>query len=202
MSLPFATSVRKEQINQLPLLRFEGNVHLIDSKEKVAPAIKALLNSDILGFDTEKKPTFLKGQYHYTALVQLSTGVDAFLFRISEIGVPKGLLQVLESASIIKIGIGIRDDLIALQELCKFTPAGFEDLNEIVPEMGIKKIGVRNLAAIFLNKRVSKNQQTSNWEGNVLTEGQLHYAAADAWVCYEIRRVLGENGVWAEHDQQ
>ena len=46
--------------------------------------------------------------------------------------------------------------------------------------------GLRNLAALILNFRISKGKRTSNWERDDLTSGQIRYAATDAWVSREI----------------
>lgn len=178
--------ISKEDLQQLPLLKFEGKIHLIDSTEKIYEAVKFLRQQEFLGFDTEKRPSFKRGEFHPTALVQLSTREDAYLFQVSKTGVHPQIKEILENASISKIGISIRDDLSDLNKLSPFSPAGFIDLHETTKSIGIKKQGVRNLSGIILGRRVSKNQQTSNWANEELTEAQMHYAALDAWVCAEM----------------
>jgi ribonuclease D len=192
--MTFSTEISKEELLELPLARFEGDIHIIDDIKDVRKAVKHLREHSILGFDTEKKPTFKKGQYHPTALVQLSDPENAFLFRISHTGFHPILKELLEDISIKKIGLGIKDDLENLHRLSPFAPGGFVELFHITKEMGIRQTGLRNLAAIFLETRISKNQQTSNWENETLTESQAHYAAMDAWVCREIYDMLDIKG--------
>ena len=190
----FAQHITKKEIQNLPLVKFAGKIHLVESPRDIGRAVRHLQSAAFMGFDTEKKPTFQKGQYHPTALVQLSTLEEAFLFRLTSIGFHDGLKELLESPSLKKIGISIKDDLAALNHISSFSPEGFLDLNDIASEIGINREGVRNLCAIFLEKRVSKNQQTSNWENETLTQAQMTYAATDAWICGEIYHSLVQKG--------
>ena len=192
--MKYPITISKEEITKLPLLQFNGEIHVIEDHKSMFQAIRQLGKQTIIGFDTEKKPTFKKGQYHATALIQLSTSEDAFLFRINKLGFHEELKALLESKDIIKVGIGMKDDLVELQMISTFSPQNCIDLNEVIPTLGIEKVVVRNLAGIFLEKRVSKNQQVSNWENDLLTESQMHYAAADACVCFEIYSLLKLNG--------
>jgi ribonuclease D len=73
-------------------------------------------------------------------------------------------------------------------------PQSFYDLNEELKRVGFENVGVRNLAAMVLNVRISKSEQVSNWEAPVLTEKQLLYAATDAWACLEIYNKLQYQG--------
>lgn len=189
--------ITKEYIRGLPLLAFEGKIHVIETEEQSDRALFELKKYDILGFDTEKKPTFLKGEYNPTAMVQLSTIDDAYLFRLNKIGYHEPLFDLMADEGIVKYGISIDDDLKELERLRKFTPKGFTDLNTIAKEIGTGHIGVKKLAAIFLEKRISKGQQTSNWENTILTTHQQRYAATDAWICVRIYNELIEKGLWS-----
>ena len=167
---------------------------MIETESAFDEALAELQQHNILGFDTEKKPTFRRGDYNPTALIQLSTIDDAFLFRLNKIGYPPELFDFLADPNILKLGISIDDDLKELQKLGEFEPGNFTDLNSISKELGVKHIGVKKLAAIFLNHRISKGQQTSNWENEVLTESQQRYAATDAWICVKIYNTMVEKG--------
>jgi ribonuclease D len=147
-----------------------------------------------LGFDTEKKPTFRKGDYNPTAMIQLSSMNDAYLFRLNKIGYPKPLFNIMANSSITKLGISIDDDIKELKKLDSFTPSGFQDINDLAKEIGVKHIGVKKLAAIFLEHRISKGQQTSNWEVDELSPSQAKYAATDAWICLKIYQELESKG--------
>lgn len=182
----FAESIENEEILKLPRISFPGEIRVINSEEDLNSWLPILTQSSILGFDTETKPSFKKGNTNSVALLQLASEDIALIIRIKSIGLPKALVQLLQNKNILKIGAAIHDDIKSLQKIHPFTPAGFIDLQNLVKEKNIESKSVRKLAAIVLNVRVSKNQQLSNWESDILTDAQLQYAATDAWVCKEI----------------
>lgn len=194
MNSRFAEHITKEDIQSLPLQAFEGDIHIVNTEEECKEAVGALRGFDVLGFDTEKKPAFNKGEYNHTALVQLSTLEDAYLFRLNKMGYPQSLFDLMADASILKLGISIDDDLKDLNKAKKFKPKNFTDVNNIARDLGIKHMGVKKLAAIFLESRISKNQQVSNWEASELSPAQQKYAATDAWVCLAIYDELLRKG--------
>ncbi len=191
----FVNSIDKEEVKLLPLVKFEGEIHVISNKEEAFEIIRSLQNESFLGFDTETKPTFNKGEYNHTALIQFSTLTDAYLFRINEMGLISPLKMLMEDPSVVKIGISIRDDLKELRAFSPFNPNGFLDLNDIAKSLGITQIGMRSLAGIFLGERISKNKQTSNWETQELTLAQQTYAATDAWICLKMYKLLQSKNV-------
>ncbi len=179
-------SISKEELNELPLLQFEGKVVIINSQTALEHAVNELLKEEILGFDTEARPSFKKGEYHPTSLVQISTDDKCFLIRSLATGLTDPLINLLENEEVLKIGIALHDDLIDLRKARNFRPKGFVDLNKMAESLGMEDVGAKKLSGIFLRGRISKNQQTSNWENPVLTEAQQMYAATDAWVCLKI----------------
>jgi ribonuclease D len=187
---PIPETLSKEDLREFPLLAFEGTIHIIETEEACDEAISELKKHAVIGFDTEKKPTFKKGDYNPTAMVQFATLEDAYLFRMNKMGYPKSLFNFMSDASTLKLGISIDDDLKDLQKVRKYHPKGFTDMNDVAKELGSKHIGVKKLAAIFLEHRISKNQQTSNWENDELSEPQMKYAATDAWICLAIYNEL------------
>lgn len=182
----FKKSITDEELAALPLSIFEGKIHLIEKIEQVTEAVNYLKAQTILGFDTETRPTFKKGQNHQVALLQLSTADEAFLFRTNLIGLSPGLIKVLSSPSILKIGVAIRDDIKILQRITPFKPGGFIELQELAKDYGIENFSLKKLAAIVNGVRISKSQRLSNWESPVLSEQQQIYAATDAWISYLI----------------
>jgi ribonuclease D len=118
-----------------------------------------------------------------------------YILRIFDTGITNAIHRFLSNAGIEKIGIGISDDLSALQKRRKFKPAGFRDLNKLAEDAGFENIGARNLAGMVLGVRISKSQQRSNWENPQLTEQQIAYAATDAWICLEIYELLKAEGI-------
>lgn len=179
-------SISNDEMSLLPLSAFEGTIYLIERIEDVNPALDYLKHQPILGFDTETRPSFSKGQNNPVSLLQLSTSDTAFLFRINQIGLPPGLVKILASPKILKIGAAIRDDIKILQKICHFKPDGFIELQAMVEDYGIENFSLKKLSAIVLGFRISKSQRLTNWDADVLTEPQQIYAATDAWVAFEI----------------
>lgn len=187
--------ITKDEINELPLGQFEGEIYLIDKLEDVAEVADFLKTQSIIGFDTETKPAFRKGVFNQVSLLQLSTKTQAFLFRLNEIGFPDVIRDVLEREHIVKVGAAVNDDLKALSKLTdSFYPNSFFDLNDELKKVGFHNVGVRNLCGMVLKIRISKSEQVSNWESMVLTEKQQRYAATDAWACFEIFQLLKKEG--------
>ena len=186
----FQSTIDREDLKRLPLKAFEGEIHLIDSAAGVKKYLPVLLKEHVLGFDTETRPAFKKGRKNRLSLLQFSTQFHAFLIRVSATGIPDGLLRLLEDENIRKIGAAVHDDLIYLKEIRRFRPEGFLDIQKYVEAFGIENKSVAKLAGIVLGFRISKSQQLSNWDADVLTKAQMMYAATDAWVCYRIYREL------------
>ena len=182
--------ITKEEINQLPIGQFEGEVVVINKLTNVASAAKEISQYEFVGFDTETKPSFQKGKINHVSLVQFAVPGKAFLFRVKKFGLTDPLVDLFMNPGIKKIGLALRDDVKDLQRLKPFNPEGFVELSEITKELGIVNAGARGLAGLLLDIRISKAQQTSNWENAVLTKKQIKYAATDAWVCLEIYRKL------------
>ena len=63
--------------------------------------------------------------------------------------------------------------------------------------MGIEDMSLQKLFANVFGQRISKAQQLSNWEADVLDDKQKLYAATDAYACillYKELRRLRESG--------
>lgn len=182
----FKEEVSKEELAGFPVERFEGDIFVVDTAEGVVKALEMLSGHRLVGFDTETRPTFKKGQHNRVALLQLSTDNSAFLFRLNRIGLPRELADYLADSRIVKAGVAISDDIKGLAEWKSFKPGGFVELQSVVKDYGIKSSGLKKLAAIILGFSISKRQQVTNWESDVLSDAQLVYAATDAWVCHKI----------------
>lgn len=184
----FIENILPEAIETMPLASFPGEICVIDSlSEDYRSAIRYLKRQKILGFDTETKPCFTPHTPNPgVALLQLSGGGKAFLFRIKSLGMQRALCNILANPDIVKVGAATTDDVRGLQRYAKFKPASFVDLQKIVPEWGIRDKSVKKMAAIILGVKVSKTQQLSNWEADKLSDPQMKYAATDAWICREM----------------
>ena len=187
---PYPSTINKDQINHLPLRRYNGPIHLIDNAARAKAAVDALEQESLLGFDTETRPSFKKGQSNPPALIQFAGTTAIYLFQLRYMKDFNGLAALCSNPRITKVGVALQDDIRKLRESFKFEPAGFIELSSITQQLEIINTGLRSLTAIFLGFRISKAQQTSNWSRRHLTSTQMRYAATDAWVSREIYRRL------------
>ena len=95
----------KNKINTLPQELFSGKIVVIQSESEAEKAVDYLLKSDIMGVDTETRPTFKKGQMHKVALLQVSTKDICFLFRLNFIGMPESVIKLLSNTTVPMIGL-------------------------------------------------------------------------------------------------
>lgn len=186
----FLSRISSEEIQQLPAIKFEGEIVVVDSYPAMDAVYECLSRCEIIGFDTESRASFKKGEKNEISLLQLSGGGKAFLIRLNRVAVAGQIVRLLQSAKIKKVGVALKDDLHQLQTKGKFTPKGFVDLQKIVPQYGIEELSLKKMTAIVLNGNLSKAQRLSNWNARTLTAAQLNYAATDAWVCEEIYKKL------------
>jgi len=189
----FQSEISKEQVAELELIQFEGPIHVIDSLEAFESEIASIAREPILGIDTETRPSFKKGSMYPTSLIQLSSLEQAWIIRVSRIAYPKELLKLLSQEIPMKVGVSLHDDLRRLRSDFQFEPKGFLDLQQYVEAFRIEEKGLKKLSGIVLGRRISKAQQVSNWDADLLTEAQLRYAATDAWICLMIYYKLRES---------
>jgi len=186
----YKENITVEELAEHELSWFKGEIVLVDDLKTFYEVFPRLLGSDLLGFDTETRPTFKKGRKNSVSLIQLSTEYLACLFRINKIGIPDALADLLSDPFVTKAGVAVHDDVRFLKSVRKFTPDGFIDLQTLVKDFGIQSSGLKKLTAIVLGFRISKRQQVTDWEAEQLTEAQQIYAATDAWVCHQIYKKL------------
>jgi len=178
--------ITKEQIAELPVEKFVGRIEVIDREEQVPNALSYLSSQPALGFDTETKPAFKRGQLNNVALLQLASEDVSFLFRLNKIGYPDGLEAIMVNPDIRKIGLSLRDDFAAIHKRSASKPENFIDLQLFVDKFGIEDNSLQKIYAILFGKKISKSQRLSNWESPLLTSAQQSYAAIDAWACLRI----------------
>ncbi len=189
--LNFRESISKEEINSLPILEYEGrNIVLVDTLSKLKTTIDVLKNEEVLGFDTETKPSFEKGKMNKVALLQLSTADTCYLIRLNVLGMQNPIIEILSSEKPLKIGLSLKDDYKMLNRRRSFKPAGFLDLQSVIGKFGIKDLSLQKIYAIMFNKKISKSQRLTNWQAPNLTLQQQKYAAVDAWACMDIYNVI------------
>jgi len=181
-----APSLSKQDINLLPLKKYDGRVEVIADDERLRAIMPELHAEKVLGFDIEVRPTFNSGDHFPPALVQMAGKNKVFLVQLKKLHSLHQLAGLFADAKIIKAGVAVTADIAKLHEVMRFNPAGFVELGKMAAKAGIKAMGVRTLAAQLLGLRISKGAQCSNWERSELTPAQILYAATDAWVCREI----------------
>lgn len=189
----------KQQIADLPRAVFEGRIVVVDSEREAQRAVDFLLRQPLLGFDTETRPTFRPGPMHPVALLQVASRDICFLFRLCHIGLPDCLVSLLSSQKVKKVALSWSDDTGQLMRMREFKMASFIELQTYVRDFGIEDMGLQKLYANVFAQKISKSQQLTNWEQDVLTEAQKRYAATDAWACvrlYEELEQLKKNGNW------
>lgn len=184
------TNITLEEINNLPLRSFEGDIVLVSDAKAVSLAFDEIANHRMVGFDTETRPSFHKGQFYNVALLQIALPEKVFLVRLNTTGVTTEMVNFFENDTILKAGVGVRDDIRIMQKLKRFKAEGFIELTTLAKQAGLQVESVKKLSALLLGFRISKSAQTSNWEAPTLNEKQLSYAATDAWVCLEIYKKL------------
>lgn len=185
----------KEEINNMPLRTWDGEVRIIRTAAQWKAAEKVMRADGILGFDTETKPTFKKGKLNAPALIQIATARTVYLTQLGWL--PFGNLQagILSDPAILKVGVGIEDDMRALQKVSAFEPAGIVDLGKMAKNGNLPSQGLRTLAASLFGWRISKGSQCSNWSVRQLSPRQITYAATDAWIGREIYLRLNQMGI-------
>ncbi len=184
--------VDKQEISSLPRAVFNGRIFTIHTEREAEKAVDYLLSFRLLGVDTETRPSFKKGKMNSVALLQVSTEDTCFLFRLNRIGLPQSLLRLLEDTSVLKVGLSLKDDLAMLKRRGDFCPGNFLDLQEFVRKVGIEDMSLQKIYANLFREKISKGQRLTNWEAEILTDGQKLYAATDAWACVRIYNELNE----------
>ncbi len=179
---------------ELPL--YEGialaQITLVDTPALAAAAQAALMAADAIGFDTESKPTFLKGEISTGPhLVQLATEDRAWLFPITRNGDHSVLQAILASPQVLKVGFGLGNDRSALKARLGITLQNVLDLGETLRGPGHRgTVGAKVAVAHFFGQKLQKSKKTgtSNWATPRLTERQMLYAANDAHVALRLYR--------------
>ena len=177
----------------MPKVLFPGRIFVVYTESDAEKAVAYLKDQRIVGVDTETRPSFKRGTTHKVALLQISTQDTCFLFRLNRIGMPDSLQEFLMSDTL-KIGLSLKDDFNSLRKRQDMHPdrGNWIELQEYVGKFGIEDRSLQKIYANLFGEKISKNQRLSNWEADVLSEGQKLYAATDAWACVEIYNCLSE----------
>lgn len=181
-----AISITREAMAALPMRRYEGHVCVVATRTQLNEALDDMRQEAVVGFDTETRPAFRKGERHDPALVQVATARAVYLFQLRRVDVIPGLADLLAEPRVVKAGVAVGRDLDDLKRVFAFAEKSVTDLGVAARRCGLAQTGVRNLAGLLLGWRVAKGARTSNWAATTLTPAQIHYAATDAWICREL----------------
>ena len=187
-------TLNRRQIGESDLPVYRGislaDITLVDTPDKVNSACQALLAASVIGFDTESKPTFRKGEVSTGPhLVQLATDAQVFLFPVVVEANHALLKQVLESHQVKKVGFGLGNDRSALLSRLGIELNNVLDLGEVLRGPGHRgTVGAKVAVAHYFGEKLLKSKRvgTSNWANRRLDERQMLYAANDAHVALKI----------------
>lgn len=180
----------KADLSNLPRALFDGRIFIIISEKDADSAVEYLMKQDILGMDTETRPSFKRGKTYQIALLQVATKDTCFLFRLNRIGITDSIKRLLEDTKITKVGLSWQDDIRSLKAKRDFTPGFFVELQKEVKMLGVEDMSLQKIYANIFGEKIAKNQQLSNWEADSLSEAQQRYAATDAWACIKIHEEI------------
>lgn len=178
--------ISKEELASLPLFRYEGPIHLIRTDAELVHHITDLRREKVIGFDTETRPSFRRGQNYLPTVIQMATADATYIIQLAGLEATGLINVILSSPDILKTGIALDQDLIKLKERFPFAERSILDLGRLAARQKIAKTGLRNLAGLLLGYRISKQAQVTNWAANELTPAQIQYAATDAWISREL----------------
>ena len=191
----YRRKLRSEEINALPMVCYEGEVRLVRSEAELDEALAFLSREELLGFDTETRPSFRKGKLNQPSLIQLAASDRIFLMQLAFVPFGGRIASLLSNEKILKVGVGIRDDMRELSKLYSFEGAGAVDLGDLARSLKLPTQGLRNMAANLMGWRISKGSRCSNWSLPDLSPRQIAYAATDAWIGRELYLKMHEVGL-------
>jgi ribonuclease D len=194
------TTIGREELALLPIRRYEGPVHRVESHHDLVRALHEIRRERVVGLDTETRPAFRKGESHRPSLAQIAASRAVYLFPLKRLDCAAALTEILENPEIVKTGVGLKDDFAKLRMRFPFVERRAVDLSAVAKRHGVTQPSARNLAGLFLGFRITKGQSTSNWGRAELTPQQIVYAATDAWVCRELYLCFEERGLLAPED--
>ena len=171
---------------QLPIRRYEGEVCLVSMPGDLQYALEDIRQESVIGFDTETRPAFQKGESHLPCMVQVATERRVHPFPLRQPEEFQLLAEMLADPRTVKVGVALANDLRTLKLVFAFAEQNVLDLGIVARRLGLTQTGLRNLAGIFLGFRIPKGARTSNWAAPRLSAAQITYAATDAWACSEL----------------
>lgn len=182
----FDRKITPEEINRLPIIQYSGRVEIITTPDALEKAVDSLCQETVIGFDTETKPSFRKGQYNPVAIIQCAGSTQVYIIQLGRLPMLHPLEKLLSSAEVIKAGVDLQQDIMKLRRQIPCDYRGFVDVSRMAKDVGLKNFSMRGLAAALLGARIPKAMRTSNWARETLSHQQIRYAATDAWISREL----------------
>ncbi|KAM3249763.1 Werner Syndrome-like exonuclease isoform X2 [Capsicum annuum] len=211
-SYSYRSSHQAKVVMQYPEMTFKGRVIYSRTTKEVEKSAVALFNfveekkrnegHVALGFDIEWKPTFRRGQFKLqrvppgkAAVMQICGDKgNCYVLHIFHSGIPLTLQSLLEDPTVVKVGVCIANDAYKVLQDHNVSVKALEDLSELANKKldDPKKWSLASLTEKLLAKQLPKpsNIRLGNWEANVLSREQLHYAATDAFVSWYLYQAL------------
>jgi ribonuclease D len=185
-------AILPQDLANLPIRRYEGELRLVASADALERELPSMRRERVLGFDTETRPAFRKGEAYPPSLVQLAGEGVVWILQLPRVDGPARLKEIFEAPDIVKAGVGVAEDLRQLKKLVAFDESAAVDVGALARRRGIEQTGLRNLAGIVLGFRIPKGKRTSNWAAAQLTRQQIAYAAMDAWAARALYLALAQ----------
>jgi ribonuclease D len=187
----------KEQIRELPLFMGldSSNIYVVEKDIDATKATMELKKNTCLGFDTESKPLFKKGEFNAgPTLIQLATESSAFLFPVRFPSALDAAKKILTDPNIKKVGFGTNHDKKELAVKLGISIENIQNLSTTLRDIveDGKAMGARTAVAMILNLRLTKGAQKSNWGRYPLTQRQIQYAANDAYSALCVKNKFAE----------
>ena len=193
-------AISREAMLELPIGRYDGDVCVVTTAQELERARANLVDEAVIGFDTETRPAFRKGESYPPCLFQAATARTVYLFQLRRMEFFPLLAKLLANNGSVKAGVAVADDLRTLKHVFPFAEKNVVDLGIIARRAGFEQTGLRNLAGMFMNIRITKGVKTSNWAAPKLSAQQITYAATDAWVCRELYLRFQKEGMFRTGD--
>lgn len=171
-----------------------GEIVEVATARDAQRACEELMTHAVVGFDTESKPTFRKGEVSTGPHVaQFSTTERAYVFMLHDPECRRVTGKLIGLAAIKKVGFGLSEDLRQVRSKLRVEPREVLDLESLFAQRGFGRgVGVKVGVAITMKRRFmkSKRASTSNWMQRRLTDKQILYAANDAYAALTVFHAL------------
>lgn len=169
----------------------DRKLYIVRKSGQIKKAIKEISKEKFIGFDTEQRPTFKKGEKQKDiSIIQMATKRSCYIFQMKYINDKTPIIELIADKEIIKVGFDLKNDYKEMNKQFNIEPENIFDLSPFMKSEFLHKhqIGVKNSISLFLLKKMQKSKKVvlTNWENDNLTDSQIKYASEDATAPYDI----------------